>query len=44
MHRRNKADAIAPIRALIRHDSDRLAKVIMSILDKENKNLIKEVV
>lgn len=31
--KQNKNDAIAAMRALIRHDSDRLARVVMSIID-----------
>ncbi len=41
----SKADAIASVRSFIRHDSDKLAKLLMMILEiGEYENLIKEIV
>jgi len=40
-----KADSLAKMRSLIRHDSEKLARVIMMILESgEYKNLIKEII
>lgn len=40
----SKADSIALLRAFIRHDSDKLARLIMLILEiKEYENIIKEI-
>ena len=41
----SKADALAEHRAFIRHDPDKLAKVLMFLLElEENKNLIKAII
>ncbi|KKP58970.1 MAG: hypothetical protein UR51_C0002G0123 [Candidatus Moranbacteria bacterium GW2011_GWF1_34_10] len=42
--KKNKEDKIADTRSFIRHDSDRLANVILSISEMENEKLIKEVI
>lgn len=41
--KKNKEDKIADTRSFIRHDSDRLANVILSISEMENEKLIKEI-
>lgn len=41
----NKADKLANLRTFIRHDSDRLAKLLLMISDlEEYKNLVKEII
>ncbi len=42
--KQNKNDAIASTRSFIRHDSDKLAKVLMEILEMNKKNIIKEII
>ena len=43
--KRSKADGIAQTRSFIRHDSEKLARVIMMIMEAgEYKNLIKEII
>lgn len=43
--RYSKADSLATMRSFIRHDSDKLAKIIMLVSEIENyKNIIKEIV
>ena len=45
IYKYSKVDSIAALRAFIRHDSDKLAKAIMFIVDhRENKNIIKEII
>ena len=39
-----KGDAIAELRAFIRHDSDKIAKAIMLLLEMEDQNVIEDVV
>lgn len=39
-----KGDAIASLRAFIRHDSDRLAKAIMLLLETDGQRVIEEIV
>ena len=41
---KNKNDKIADTRSFIRHDSNKLAKVLMDILELENKKLIKKII
>lgn len=41
--RKNKNDKIADTRSFIRHDSDKLARVLVDILEIGNKRLIKEI-
>lgn len=41
--KKNKEDKIADTRSFIRHDSDKLANVILSISEMENEKLIKEI-
>lgn len=41
---KNKEDKIADTRSFIRHDSDKLAKVILAISEIGDENLIKEIV
>ncbi len=40
----SKADVLANERALIRHDSEKLAKVLMTILDINNRKIIEEII
>lgn len=40
----SKADVLASERALIRHDSEKLAKVLMTILDMNNRRIIEEII
>ncbi|HHD92537.1 MAG TPA: YvcK family protein [Candidatus Portnoybacteria bacterium] len=40
----NQADAISETRSFIRHDSNKLAKILISILEIDNKNLIKKII
>lgn len=42
--KKNKEDKIADTRSFIRHDSDKLASVILAISEIENKNLIKKII
>lgn len=40
----SKADVLANERALIRHDSEKLAKVLMTILDMNHRKIIEEII
>ncbi|EKE21202.1 MAG: hypothetical protein ACD_7C00311G0002 [uncultured bacterium] len=42
--KKNKEDKIADTRSFIRHDSDKLANVILAISELDSENLIKEIV
>lgn len=42
--KKNKEDKIADTRSFIRHDSDKLANVILAISEIGNENLIKEII
>jgi len=41
---RNKNDSIASARSFIRHDSDKLAKVLIELLEIKNRKLIKKII
>ncbi|KKP84550.1 MAG: hypothetical protein UR82_C0003G0011 [Candidatus Moranbacteria bacterium GW2011_GWF1_35_5] len=42
--KKNKEDKIADTRSFIRHDSDKLANVILAISELDSENLIKEII
>jgi uncharacterized cofD-like protein len=42
--KKSKGDKIADMRSFIRHDSDKLARVLIDILEIGNKSLIKEII